>query len=176
MKIQHIGMSRFQRREKLMQKFERAAAKILHRRMEINGVHGHDRRDLALETSLGSAEAIVEKEVRVDGRLEFLGAVEMQQSVTIEMRRDGGARTVLRDADSDLRPCAVRVVVRAVAGCARRARQYSEQLCEVANGLANQIALSVGRKESIIRGSFGIPVFIADPRDAPMDVRRAGFP
>src|ERR1700678_1968952 len=144
--------------------------------MEINGVHGYDRRDLALETSLGPAKASIERKVWTYGRLEFYGAVKLQQPVTIEMRRYGRARAVLRDADSDLRPCPVRVVVRPVPRCARRARQLGEQFGEVADCLANQIPLSVGRKESVVRGSFGIPVFVADPGHAPVDVGRAGFP
>jgi hypothetical protein len=140
----------------LIQEFKRAAAKILYRRMEINGVHGYDRRDLALETSLGTAKASVEREIWIYGRLEFHGAIKLQQPVTVEMRRDGGAGAVLRDADTNLLPCPVRVVIRAVAGSARRARQCGEQFGEVADGLADQITLSLSRNESIVRGSFGI--------------------
>src|ERR1700722_5737400 len=176
MRIQHVGMSYLQCCKKLIQELKRAAAKILHGRMEVDGVHGHDRRYLALETSFRAAEASIEREVSDYSRLEFHRAIKLQESVTIEMRWDRDSRTVLSHADSDLRPRPVRIVVRSIAGCARRARQCGEKFGEVAHGLANQIPLSVGGKESIVRRSFGIPVFIANPGHAPVDVRRTGFP
>src|SRR5580704_4430073 len=169
-------MGALQRGEEFIQEFESTAAKILHGGMEINGVHRHDRGDLALEASLGTADARIEGEFWIYGRLKFHGTVTLQHSMLIEMRRDGGARTILRGADSNVRPWPVRIVGRAVARSARRARQRGKHFGEVADSLANQITLSLSRKESIVRQSFGIPVLIADPGHTPVDVRRAGFP
>src|ERR1700722_2973027 len=161
--------------EESIQKFESAAAEIPHGRMKVNGVHGRDCGHLALEASLGTADARIEREFWVYGRLEFHRTVKLQQSVLIEMRWDGGSETVLRNADSNLLPSPVCIVVCAVAGGARRARQCGEQFGEVTDRLANQITLRLTRKESIIRRSFGNPVIIAKPLHTPADVRRAGL-
>src|SRR6266404_949735 len=84
--------------------------------------------------------------------------------------------TILRNADSMLRPRAVSVVIGPVARSTSRTRKYSEELGERSDSLTNQLSLYVRRQKPIVLGFLRVPVLIPNPRHTPVDVGRSGLP
>src|SRR5437879_7058887 len=68
------------------------------------------------------------------------------------------------------------VCVRTVARGASRTRNGGKQLRECPYRTADQFGLNLSRKKTFIFGLLRIPVFVPDPRHAPVNVRRARMP
>src|SRR5580698_2686877 len=115
-------MPRFQRRQKLVEEPKCPAPKITDGRMEINGMNGNDCGKATGKAILGYLQACLDGKLPRHGRLEIHRAVQMQNAISVKVRRHGASRPVLGHLNTALRPRVVRAVVRTIAGGASRTR------------------------------------------------------
>lgn len=114
-KIQKIRVPGFQHCHKFAERLERPVAKVPDGRVEVKGVNGNDRRKTVDKTIFSRLHASSHREILRNGGLEIDRAVEMQNSVSIEVWRQCVSWAVLRHANTMLRPRFVRIVVGTIA-------------------------------------------------------------
>src|SRR5580698_3827185 len=95
--------------------------------MEVDGVHGKDRRNPALKTFSGAAHTKFERELPIRGWLELYSAKEMQQAITTHLRRGIGTGAGLCRVNSVSRPAMMCIFVGSIARRARGAREHRKE-------------------------------------------------
>src|SRR5258708_10631787 len=139
--------------------------------MKINRMNGSNQRHASIQPGCGIADALFPAEFRMQGRLKVHRTIRMEKSVLIEMWGARCARPVLRYANPVRSPQLVGSGIGAVTRRAGGNGVFVEKLAIELNRPADALLLLGFRKKALGGRLLGIPIFVADPGHAPVNVR-----
>src|SRR5271154_5268463 len=115
--------------------------------MEIQGVHGNDRRGAAGKSFIREPKIFLDRQSFVSG-LKINGPIKVQHLARVHMRSPGRTATVLRNPHTTGCPSKMRILICAVTRGTRRERRHGEKLAEVSYGFADQSVLGCRGEKS----------------------------
>src|SRR5215472_5069878 len=107
-------------------------------------------------------------------RFEVKSAKGVQHATAVEIWGASGLRPILCYQDAGLRPATMRVFVGPISRRRRRQRLFAKRCCKVPHALSDQRGLPRSAEEPLLLWKFGVPVFVPDPRHAPMNIGSFG--
>src|SRR6185295_16988034 len=121
-------------------------------------------------------KATRQRKVLCNGWLHQNIPIQLKEFVILEMGWKKNPGPVLSNLDSELRPRAVCIAVRAVAGRACGTGHRRKEFREIADGRTNHLSLRLRREKPFCLGLSRIPILVPDPGHSPMNVGRSGVP
>src|SRR4029077_15656320 len=127
----------FERGKEAIQGLQRRPAKVLERRMKVDGMNRDDGWYAARKALLGKLYVFFDRQLSLRG-FEVNGPIEVQNLPLINVRSENHAAAVLGDSDSLLRPGKMGIVVCAITWRTGRQGDCGEEFSKSISGPTNQ--------------------------------------
>src|SRR6266404_3911226 len=135
--VQQLWIFRLQFGEQRIESGEGAGTEISERRMKVDGVHGNDERQPAIETDSGDLQTFFDVRFAL-ARFKVEGPINIENAELVPVWRFQSAScSALGYLNASFRPAFGSVAVGSVSGSARRNWRHAKQQCKVFASFAN---------------------------------------